>query len=73
MRRFEQLERKPATRIPKVKFVVFCEGKNTEPRYFEEVAKLFRGIILIIAKTRGVPMTLAEAASAVQGGRADGK
>lgn len=49
---------------PKRKFLLFCEGRNTEPRYFAEVRRLFSDALVEI-DTRGgvgVPMRIAEEA-----------
>jgi hypothetical protein len=37
----KHLNRKRNFKIPKVKFWLFCEGKNTEPDYFQAVAKKY--------------------------------
>jgi RloB-like protein len=52
--------RREAFRDPRPKLLIVCEGKNTEPEYFVEFAKLHRNSLvkLEIAKERGVPLTL---------------
>ena len=49
---------------PKRRFILFCEGKNTEPTYFSALKRTWTGA-LIDVETRpgvGVPMTIARAA-----------
>ena len=52
--------RREAFRDPRSKLLIVCEGKNTEPQYFEEFAKFHRNSLVKveIAKERGVPLTL---------------
>ncbi|MFN3076709.1 MAG: RloB family protein [Alphaproteobacteria bacterium] len=64
-RSLPKLQRKSATREAKARFVIFCEGKNTEPAYFKAFRAALKGGALIEIKTvggAGVPYPLAEAA-----------
>lgn len=50
---------------PKRRFILFCEGRNTEPAYFEAIRRACRNA-LISVKTHGgagVPRTIAEKAA----------
>ncbi|CAK0751036.1 RloB-like protein [Azospirillaceae bacterium] len=55
------LERHKPKREPKRRFFIFCEGKNTEPAYFEAIKCRFCGadIKLELIPSAGVPFTLA--------------
>lgn len=68
MRKINSLQRAAALRPAKRKFVLFSEGKNTEPDYFKAVQSLFRGALieLEIIPAAGVPFTIAENAVALQ-------
>lgn len=58
------LSRKKATIKPPKKFVIFSEGKNTEPEYFEALANgIPKTLIdLIIVKAAGAPKTIGKKA-----------
>ena len=63
-RRTGKILRERWTREPKTRFVLFCEGSNTEPAYFSAVRRLWIGTLIEI-ETRagvGVPITIAERA-----------
>jgi RloB-like protein len=64
--RENSLRRREQLRAPKRKFVIFCEGANTEPRYFDALRRQFKGAIIDIEIVRGagVPATIAASASA---------
>ena len=66
MSRKNSLRRKEELRVPKRKFVIFCEGANTEPRYFDALRRQFKGAIIDveIVGGAGVPATIAASASA---------
>ena len=49
---------------PKRRFVVFCEGKNTEPGYFFAIRRRYEGAVLEVRPGVGVPLTVAKAAAA---------
>lgn len=55
------LRRKEELRAPKRKFLIFCEGANTEPRYFDALRRQFNGTIIDveIVGGAGVPVTIA--------------
>ena len=65
MSRRSSLARKPAKRDPAKKFVLYSEGKNTEPAYFRAFEASLPGALieLEIIKAVGVPVTIAEAAA----------
>lgn len=64
MRDRRSLRRAPPTRSPKQKFIIYSEGKNTEPDYFKSIrTNLFGALIDIeMIDAAGVPMTIAEKA-----------
>lgn len=59
------LKRRGHRREPKQRFIVFCEGKNTEPSYFREFRRTFLNALIDVETIRaaGVPYTLATAAA----------
>ncbi|WP_081762781.1 RloB family protein [Xanthobacter sp. 126] len=58
------LKRRAASRKPKIKFIIYSEGKNTEPGYFLALKKNFLGTLvdLEIIEAAGTPATIAEKA-----------
>lgn len=62
--RGRSLARKQNTRSPKKRFIIFTEGKNTEPSYIAALVSLWDGTLvdLEIVKAAGVPATIANAA-----------
>lgn len=64
MRRHRPLKRAASTRSAKRKFIIYCEGKNTEPEYFRAIGKHMPGALvdLEIVEAAGSPMTIAERA-----------
>ena len=56
------LKRRRASLNPKPGFILFCEGRNTEPDYFRAVRNSSTGVAVDIKVAGGVPMTLANAA-----------
>jgi hypothetical protein len=58
------LSRRKPTRSPPKNFIIFCEGKNTEPLYFEALKRHLKSALIEI-KTEaavGTPYTIAQAA-----------
>lgn len=66
MTRQNSLKRRQSLRSPKRKFVIFCEGSNTEPDYFRAIKQRFVGAIIDIEilGAAGVPSTIARKAVA---------
>lgn len=66
MRGTRPLKRRAPTRKPKRKFIIYSEGKNTEPDYFRAVRGELLGALVDIEviDAAGVPMTIAEKAKA---------
>lgn len=66
MRGTQSLKRRGPVRQPKKKFVIFSEGQNTEPDYFEALRRHAFGALvdLEIIEGVGVPATIAEKACA---------
>jgi hypothetical protein len=60
MRRRNDLRRRPASREPRKRILVVCEGKVTEPRYFRALRHEFRNpaIEIEIDDQHGTPKTL---------------
>ncbi len=58
------LRRPRYRREPKRRFILFCEGKNTEPAYFDAIKRAYRGTLISIEAVGdlGVPRTIAEKA-----------
>ncbi|MEN9874456.1 MAG: hypothetical protein RL186_1353, partial [Pseudomonadota bacterium] len=58
------LRRAIGTRSPKPKFTLFCEGKNTEPMYFQALIKALNGALieLVVIEGAGSPITLKDKA-----------
>lgn len=59
------LERRRYQSEPKQRFFVFCEGKNTEPAYFDAFRRTFPDALIEVEAipAAGVPYTLAKAAA----------
>jgi len=64
MSRRDSLKRRPASREPRRRFTLFCEGSKTEPGYFEAIKARHRDALIEvrIVATGAVPMTLAKEA-----------
>jgi hypothetical protein len=55
--------RAKATRLPKVRFLIYCEGENTEPVYFKAFELFLKSAIIDVqTEPTGVPMSIARAA-----------
>lgn len=65
-RQISPLQRRSAQRDPKRRFTIFCEGKCTEPAYFDALRRHFADALIAIRiePAAGVPYTLAEKAAA---------
>lgn len=59
------LKRRRSQREPKRRFILFCEGKNTEPEYFDAIKRACGSALIDveIVPAVGVPYTIAERAS----------
>ena len=60
------LKRRGPRRDPKRRFTLFCEGRNTEPAYFEAIKRAYPSALIEIRIESGVgvPHTIAEKAAA---------
>lgn len=59
------LARENAKRQPVRRFIIYCEGENTEPAYFDAFKRLYKDAqIKIEPIPAGVPMSIAESAVA---------
>lgn len=56
------LRRRAPVYRPKPGFVLFCEGKKTEPAYFSAIRRACSGVVVEIRRGVGVPMTVARLA-----------
>lgn len=55
--------RDKATREPKRRFLIYCEGENTEPGYFRALRRHLRSALIEIeVEPTGAPITIAERA-----------
>lgn len=63
-RRIGSIGRRRSKREPKVRFTLFCEGRNTEPAYFAAIKKVCTGALVSIESRGGVgvPITIAQEA-----------
>lgn len=64
-RKIPRIVRRRASREPKRRFILFCEGKKTEPEYFSAMRRCWATGTLISIETHpavGVPFTIAQAA-----------
>ncbi len=61
-----KLQRSKASREPRKRFTLFCEGKNTEPAYFRALKTKYRNALIDweILPAEGVPLTIAQNAVA---------
>lgn len=64
MRGYRSLKRPAPSRSPKRKFIIFSEGRNTEPDYFNAIRNVLLGALvdIEIIDAAGVPMTIADRA-----------
>jgi hypothetical protein len=64
-RRPPDLKRRRHRREPRRRFIIYCEGLNTEPAYFAALRRVFRDALIDIATVpaAGVPLTLAKSAT----------
>ena len=58
------LKRRRSRREPKRRFILFCEGKNTEPEYFDAIKRAYGSALIDVEIVRavGAPYTIAERA-----------
>jgi len=63
-RRAPPLDRRKTQRAPKRRFIIFCEGANTEPAYFAALGERVREALIAIetVPVGGAPRTVAEQA-----------
>ena len=63
-RRIGKIKRGKPKKEPKARFVLFCEGSNTEPAYFSAIRKVWIGTLIEIETRPGVgaPITVAKEA-----------
>ena len=62
MKRRDSLRRRRSFRKPLARFLIVCEGKVTEPVYFDDIRRMERGIIELEIVPGGVPKTVVERA-----------
>jgi len=63
-RRTGGIRRQGPNKDPKIRFTLFCEGRNTEPAYFSAIRKFYSDALVSIDSRGGVggPITIAEKA-----------
>ena len=63
-RKIPPIRRRKSRKEPKQRFVLFCEGMNTEPTYFSALKQTWTGALIVVETRRGVgvPMTIAREA-----------
>ena len=61
-RRKGEIRRRKPTRIPKIRFTLFCEGRKMEPEYFRALKNLYSGSLVSIGDKGRSPITLARKA-----------
>lgn len=66
------LKRRRSQREPKRRFLLYCEGKNTEPAYFKAIKRACASTLIAIEVTPGVGVPYSIAERAVQRARAEG-
>lgn len=71
-RRMGRIGRRRSQRDPKVRFILFCEGRNTEPAYFSAIKKKWTGALVAIESRRGVGVPITIAREAVDFAKASG-
>ncbi|MGA2602197.1 MAG: RloB family protein [Bryobacteraceae bacterium] len=64
--RHDDLRRRAAVRSPRPRFLIVCEGTQTEPEYFLETRIRERSVIDLQVSPGGVPKTLVERAVAMK-------
>jgi hypothetical protein len=62
--RSRRAARRPAYRDPRPRILIVCEGRNTEPEYFEQFAVFYKQTVVKVelAKAQGVPLSVVRAA-----------
>jgi hypothetical protein len=60
LRRIPKLRRRAPSLIPRRKFFLFCEGRNTEPDYFKAVGRIYSRTTIELVGGVGTPFTIAE-------------
>ena len=71
-RRTGRIRRRGSRREPKVRFTLFCEGRNTEPAYFSAIKKVWTGALVSIDSRRGVGVPITIAQEALKFARSEG-
>ena len=71
-RRTGRIGRRGPRREAKARFVLFCEGRNTEPAYFAAIKKVWTGALISVESRRGVGVPITIAQSAVEFARSEG-
>lgn len=66
------LKRRRSQREPKRRFLLYCEGRNTEPAYFEAIKRVCASTLIAVEVTGGVGVPYTIAKRAVQRAQAEG-
>ncbi len=71
-RRTGKIKRRRPTRQPKIRFILFCEGKNTEPAYFSAIGRVWNDALVSIESRDGIGVPIKIAREAVAFARSEG-
>lgn len=66
------IRRRQWRREPKQRFVLFCEGKNTEPAYFSALKRTLTGALITVETRKGVGVPMTIATEAVKFAKSEG-
>ena len=66
------IRRRKPNREPKQRFILFCEGKNTEPVYFSALKRTLTGALITVETKRGVGVPMTIATEAVKFAKSEG-
>lgn len=64
-----KLKRPRAKREPRARFVVFCEGRNTEPTYLNALKRIYSNALISIEINKGVGVPYTQAQLAIERAR----
>lgn len=71
-RKVRDLRRTVSKKPPKKKFIIFCEGRNTEPEYFRSLRRICQNALIDIEPIGGVGTPATIAARAIDDARERG-
>lgn len=71
-RKISSIRRRQSRREPKQRFFLFCEGKNTEPAYFDALKRTLTGTLITVETRKGVGVPMTIATEAVKFAKSEG-